>query len=96
MGTDRNRRSESLKKRLKKDKEDTEKKGSKKEVVKDRPSVLMYLPKDLYIELDASFDEINAKCKREKGERLQKNRDFYPAVIRAGLQGKAVEEILDL
>jgi hypothetical protein len=64
--------------------------------VKDRPSVLMYLPKDIRQELDIRFDELNAKYKREHGEALEKNRDYYPAVIKAGLEGKDLEDVLDI
>lgn len=64
--------------------------------VKDRPSVLMYLPEDLHEDLDIRFDELNARHKREHGEALEKNRDYYPAVIEAGLEGKDLKDILDL
>lgn len=64
--------------------------------VKDRPSVLMYLPEDTRQELDIRFDELNARYKREHGEPLEKNRDYYPAVVRAGLEDRSLEEILDL
>lgn len=52
--------------------------------VKERRNVNMYLPEDDRNELMATFDELNAKAKRE-GDELEKNRDFYPRVIRAGL-----------
>ena len=64
--------------------------------VKDRPSVLMYLPEELHSDLDIRFDELNAQYKREHGEALEKNRDYYPAVVKAGLEGKDIKEILDL
>lgn len=64
--------------------------------VKDRPSVLMYLPEETRQELDIRFDELNARYKREHGEPLEKNRDYYPAVIRAGLEGTDVEDVLGL
>jgi hypothetical protein len=64
--------------------------------VKDRPSVLMYLPEETRRELDVRFDELNARYKREYGESLEKNRDYYPAVVRAGLEGESVDEILGL
>lgn len=64
--------------------------------VKDRPSVLMYLPEETRQELDIRFDELNARYKREYGEPLEKNRDYYPAVIEAGLEDRSIEEILDL
>jgi hypothetical protein len=64
--------------------------------IKDRPSVLMYLPEDLQTELGIRFDELNARYKREHGRPLEKNRDYYPAVIEASLEGKAVEDVLDI
>lgn len=62
--------------------------------VSDRPSVLMYLPEQQRRELDLRFDELNLKHKREHGEALQKNRDYYPAVIEAALSDRPLEEIL--
>jgi hypothetical protein len=64
--------------------------------VKDRPSVLMYLPEELHSNLDIRFDELNAQYKREHGEALEKNRDYYPAVIKAGLEGEDIKDVLDL
>ena len=69
---------------------------SKSESVKDRPSVLMYLPEGVHEELDIRFDELNAKHKRAHGEKLEKNRHYYPAVVKAGLEGSDVEDILDV
>jgi hypothetical protein len=74
--------------------EQTDKREQKS--VKDRPSVLMYLPEDLHSDLDIRFDELNAQYKREHGEALEKNRDYYPAVIKAGLEGEDIKEVLDL
>lgn len=59
--------------------------------VKDRPSVLMYLPEDLRQEMDIRFDELNAAAKREFGEGLEKNRHWYPIIISMGLE-KAKEK----
>ena len=56
----------------------------------------MYLPEKLHSELDIRFDELNAQYKREHGEALEKNRDYYPAVIKASLEDKDIKEILDL
>jgi hypothetical protein len=64
--------------------------------VRDRPSVLMYLPDDLHSKLDLRFDELNLEYKREHGEALQKNRDFYPAVIEAALEGKDIKDVLEM
>lgn len=67
-----------------------------KESIKNRPSVLMYLPEELHTELDIRFDELNAQHKREHGRPLEKNRDYYPAVIKASLENKSVKDILDI
>lgn len=64
--------------------------------IKDRPSVLMYLPEELHTELDIRFDELNARYKREHGRPLEKNRDYYPAVVKASLEGKDVEDVLEI
>lgn len=69
---------------------------TEKKSVKDRPSVLMYLPDDLHTELDIRFDELNARHKREHGRPIEKNRDYYPAVIEAALENKDIEDVLDL
>jgi hypothetical protein len=61
-------------------------KQNEKTSVKDRPSVLMYLPEEQHSELDIRFDEINAKYKREHGESLQKNRDYYPILIELAME----------
>ena len=71
-------------------------KNSKSKSVKDRPSVLMYLPENIHEELDIRFDELNAKHKRAHGEKLEKNRHYYPAVVKAGLEGSDIEDILDV
>lgn len=63
--------------------------------IKDLPSVLMYLPEDLHSRLDLRFDEVKLEHKREYGEEIEKNRHFYPALVKAGLEGKTVEEVLD-
>lgn len=69
---------------------------SDRKSVKDRPSVLMYLPDDLHTELDIRFDELNARHKREHGHPIEKNRDYYPAIIEAALENKDIEDVLDL
>jgi len=55
----------------------------------------MYLPEELKNELDLRFDELSLEHKREHGEPLEKNRDFYPAMVRAALDNQeALEEML--
>lgn len=68
---------------------------SDKRSIKDLPSVLMYLPEDLHSRLDLRFDEVKLEHKREYGEEIEKNRHFYPALVKAGLEGKTVEDVLD-
>lgn len=66
------------------------------DLIEDRKSVMMYLPEDVWRDLDIRFDELNAKHKRQHDEPLEKNRDYYPAVIQAGLTDENLEEFLDL
>ena len=103
--SDRNDRSDRLRKRFDRDAEDSESTDSEDDEtvenveetsIKDRPSVLMYLPEETRQDLDIRFDELNARHKREHGEPLEKNRDYYPAVIQAGLSEESLETILDL
>lgn len=65
--------------------------------VKDRPSVLMYLPTELRQEMDIRFDEINAAAKRSRGEGIGKNRDWYPLLVSLALEKTdemAADEVL--
>lgn len=66
------------------------------ETVKDRKNVNMYLPEDLVGEMNIRYAELDAKFQREHGRSMEKNRDWYPAVIEAGLTDKSVEDVLDL
>jgi len=70
--------------------------GESKASIKDRPSVLMYLPEELHTKLDIRFDELNVQYKREHGRPLEKNRDYYPAVVKASLEGKDVKDVLEI
>lgn len=63
--------------------------------VRDRPSVLMYLPEDAFQELDVRFDELNAKYKRETGEQLKKNDHYYPMIVEKGLEHITVDDFLE-
>lgn len=66
------------------------------ESVKDRPSVLMYLPEEVKQEMEIRYSELNARFQREHSRPLQKNRDYYPALIRAALEGRDVTDVLDV
>lgn len=64
--------------------------------VKERRNVNMYLPEELVDELQIRFDELNARHRREHGEPMEKNREYYPAVIAAGLESEDLEARLGL
>ena len=80
----------------KEDTSETAERSEKSETVKDRPNINMYLPADVVEEMQIRFDELNARYRRTHGEAMEKNRDFYPAVIQAGITGEPIEELLDL
>jgi len=56
----------------------------------------IYLPDDDVDELDIRYSEVNVEWQRAHGEQLPKNEQFYPAVIRAGLNETSIEEELGL
>ncbi|MCG1001878.1 MULTISPECIES: hypothetical protein [Halobacterium] len=65
--------------------------------VKDRPHLMMYLPSEQLEELALTFDELNLQHKRAHGTALEKNRDYYPALIKAGLENRErLEDLLNL
>ena len=51
----------------------------------DHVGTYMYLPEDLKRELDFAFRELSLEYERAFEESFEKNRHFYPLVIRAGL-----------
>jgi len=70
---------------------------SETRTVKDRPHLMMYLPSELLEELALTFDELNLQHKRVHGTALEKNRDYYPALIKAGLENREkLEDLLNL
>ena len=56
----------------------------------------MYLPDDLVDDLDFRFDELNAKYRREYGEKMEKNKDFHPVMVQATINNTTIEEELGL
>ncbi|PTD94914.1 HNH endonuclease [archaeon SCG-AAA382B04] len=54
----------------------------------------MYLPEDLHKKLKTKFLELQLEGNKE-GFELEKNRDFYPKVIEAGLENIEDEDILE-
>lgn len=67
--------------------ETTESSKTSKTSVRERRNVNMYLPDQLVEEMNATYAEVNAEWVREHGEDLPKNEEFYPAVVRGGLDG---------
>ncbi|WP_126665219.1 hypothetical protein [Haloterrigena salifodinae] len=66
------------------------------ETVRERRNVNMYLPDDLVDDLQLRYSELNVKWRREHGDDLPKNGEFYPAAIRAALNETSIEEELGL
>lgn len=54
--------------------------------VRDRPSVLMYLPQDLVERLELVSAELNLMSRRQRGRAVEKNRELYPALLRVALE----------
>lgn len=59
-----------------------------------RKHVNMYLDESLVEALDERFNEVSALNKKQHGYELEKNRDFYPALVEAAF--RADESILDV
>lgn len=65
--------------------------------VEDRPSVLMYLPEELIADLEAATAELNRLSRRQRGRKVGKNRELYPALLRVALERlEAVSEEIGL
>jgi hypothetical protein len=71
----------------------TEKNSEEEKPVKERETVLMYLPDETKRKLSATFDQINARRTLDDKEKIEKNRDYFPAVIEVALEH--VDEIED-
>jgi hypothetical protein len=66
------------------------------QTVRSRKNVNMYLPDDLVGDMQLRYSELNVEWQREHGEELPKNAEYYPAVIRAALNGTTVAEELGI
>ena len=61
----------------------------------------MYLPEEQKSEINLAFKRANLEYEEETGEELEKNRHFYPLLIKEGLDGldgldgKAIKDCLD-
>jgi hypothetical protein len=67
-----------------------------KSTVRDRKNVNMYLPDGLVDDLQLRYSELNVEWRRQHDDDLPKNERYYPAVIRAALEGTTIEEELGL
>lgn len=74
-------------------KEESSSKNSKTNV-RDKKGVTMYLDEELVEELDMRFQELKLEFRREHGVTLEKNADFYRAMVREAITGEAVEDEL--
>lgn len=66
------------------------------ETVKERKNVNMYLPEDLVGKMNIRYSELDAQFQREHSRSMEKNRDWYPALIEAGLTDQSIEDVLNL
>jgi len=64
--------------------------------VRERKNVNMYLLDDLVDDLQLRYSELNVQWRREHGEDLPKNDEFYPAVIESALRETSIEAELGL
>jgi len=64
--------------------------------VRSRKNVNMYLPDDLVDDLQLRYSELNVQWRREHGEDLPKNDQFYPAVIESALRDTTIQSELGL
>jgi len=64
--------------------------------VRERKNVNMYLPEALVDDLQLRYSKLNVEWRRQHGEDMPKNGEFYPAAIRAALEDSSIEEELGL
>lgn len=64
--------------------------------VRERKNVNMYLPDGLVSDMQLRYSELNVEWRREHDDDLPKNEVFYPAVIRAALEGTSIRAEIGL
>ena len=64
--------------------------------VRDLHNVNVYLYEDIHREMVSMFKALDAEYYQEHGEDLSKNKDFFNAVFRAGLNSPRLREELEL
>jgi len=65
-------------------------------VVRDLHNVNVYLYESVYQEMRVKYKELDTEYFTTHGDDLSKNKDFFNAVFRAGLQSPQLEEELEL
>lgn len=68
---------------------ETGQEDSRGRVVDEFKNVNMYLPEELREDLNNLFKQMDLEASIENGTELQKNRDFYPAIIRTAMRNKS-------
>ncbi len=76
--------------------DNSSKTSNSNKTIRSRKNINMYLPEQLVDELQLRYSELNVEWRREHGEDMPKNAEYYPAVIRASLNDTTVAEELDL
>lgn len=64
--------------------------------VRDLHNVNVYLFESVYDEMISTFKQLDSEYYQEHGEDLSKNKDFFNAVFRAGLQSPELRKELEL
>lgn len=64
--------------------------------VRDLHNVNVYLYESVYREMRVQYKELDTEYFAAHGEDLSKNKDFFNAVFRAGLQSPQLKEELEL
>lgn len=72
---------------------DAERKGF---AVRDLHNVNVYLYEDIYREMMATFKDLDSEYFRVHGDELTKNKEFFNAVFKAGLESDQLREELEL
>jgi hypothetical protein len=75
---------------------ETSKSKESEETIRDRKNINMYLPETVVDDLQLRYSELNVEWRREHGEDMPKNAEFYPAAIRAALSDSTIEDELGL
>lgn len=62
--------------------------------VRDKQALTMYLYQDQTKQLDRRFQRLNLDYQDEFDKKLEKNADFYPAVLEAAFTEQTVKDVL--